>query len=27
VLADGVDFLDAAGARLRARVQPPRWSS
>jgi transglutaminase-like putative cysteine protease len=27
VLADGLDFLDAAGARLRARVQPPRWSS
>jgi len=27
VLADGLDFLDAAGARLRARVQLPRWSS
>ncbi|HMC70735.1 MAG TPA: transglutaminase-like domain-containing protein, partial [Mycobacteriales bacterium] len=27
VLADGLDYLDAAGARLRARVQLPRWSS
>lgn len=27
VLADGLDFLDVAGARLRARVQLPRWSS
>jgi len=27
VFADGLDFLDAAGARLRARVQLPRWSS
>ena len=27
VFADALDFLDATGARLRARVQLPRWSS
>jgi hypothetical protein len=26
-VADGLNVLDAAGARLRAAVQPPRWSS
>jgi len=27
VMADALDFLDAAGAKLRARAQLPRWSS